>query len=174
MKRTTFSPELLFRVNPKGDASLRLQVESGLRQAIHSGRLAADTLLPATRVLAADLGISRGVVIEAYEQLLAEGYLTARRGSATRVARRCTEYAGSPAVEPVATTVYRYDFRPGIPDVMLFPRRSWLISLRRAFEGAPQSAFEYPDARGVESARAELAAYLNRARATVTRADRIT
>src|SRR5262247_948781 len=114
MKRTTFSPELLFRVNPKGDAPLRLQVESGLRQAIHTGRLAAGTLLPATRVLAADLGISRGVVIEAYEQLLAEGYLTARRGSATRVARRCAECMTSPAVESVTTTVHRYDFRPGL------------------------------------------------------------
>src|SRR4030095_12726466 len=116
------------------DASLRVQVESGLRQAIHSGRLAAGTLLPATRVLAADLGISRGVVIEAYEQLLAEGYLTARRGSATRVARRCTEYPARPAVETASTAVYRYDFRPGLPDVLLFRACSWLslcaLSLR--------------------------------------------
>src|SRR5262245_11134743 len=141
MKRATSSPEVLIRITPGSDASLRLQVESGLRQAIHSGRMAAGTLLPATRVLAADLGISRGVVIEAYEQLLAEGYLTARRGSATRVARRCTERAAAAPVEPVSTTVYRYDFRPGLPDVTLFPRRSWLISLRRALEVAPQSAF---------------------------------
>ena len=174
MKRATSSPEVLIRITPSSDASLRLQVESGLRQAIHSGRLAAGTLLPATRVLAADLGISRGVVIEAYEQLLAEGYLTARRGSATRVARRCTESPARPAVETASTAVYRYDFRPGLPDVSLFPRRSWLISLRRALEVAPQNAFEYPDARGIESTRAELAAYLNRARATVTQAERIT
>src|SRR5262245_14274114 len=174
MKRTTFSPELLFRVNPKGDAPLRLQVESGLRQAIHSGRLAAGTLLPATRVLASDLGISRGVVIEAYEQLLAEGYLTAQRGSATRVARRCTECVSGRAVERDSTSVYRYDFRPGVPDSSLFPRRAWLISMRRALDVAPDSSLDYPDPRGIESARMELAAYLNRARATVTRADRIT
>src|SRR5262249_35143076 len=137
MKRATSPPEILLRLKAKSDASLRIQIESGLRQAIHSGRLAAGTLLPATRVLAADLGISRGVVIEAYEQLLAEGYLTARRGSATRVARRCTECAISPVMEPVST-VYRYDFRPGLPDPSLFPRRSWLISMRRALSVAPQ------------------------------------
>src|SRR5215510_11711488 len=98
MKRATSSPELLIRVIPKAGVPLRLQVESSLRQAIHSGRLAAGTLLPATRVMASDLGISRGVVIEAYEQLLAEGYLTARQGSATRVARRCTECVSGRAV----------------------------------------------------------------------------
>src|SRR5262245_57784218 len=107
MKRATSSPEILIRLMPNSDASLRLQVEVGLRQAIHTGRLAAGTLLPATRVLAADLGISRGVVIEAYEQLLAEGYLTARQGSATRVARRCTESAAGPAIEPISTAVHR-------------------------------------------------------------------
>ena len=174
MKRATSSPEILIRLMSNSDASLRLQVEGGLRQAIHTGRLATGTLLPATRVLAADLGISRGVVIEAYEQLLAEGYLTARRGSATRVARRCIESVTNPDVEPVPATLYRHDFRPGVPDPSLFPRRSWLISMRRAVDAAPYSAFDYPDARGIESTRAELAAYLNRARATVTRPDRIT
>jgi len=174
MKRATSSPEILIRLTPKSDASLRLQVEGGLRQAIHTGRLASGTLLPATRVLAADLGISRGVVIEAYEQLLAEGYLTARRGSATRVARRCIERATSPDVEPVSVTAYRHDFRPGVPDPSLFPRRAWLISMRRAVDAAPYSAFDYPDPRGIESTRTELAAYLNRARATITRPDRIT
>src|SRR5262245_17664797 len=107
MKRATSPPEILIRLTPNSDTSLRLQVESGLRQAIHTGRLGAGTLLPATRVLAADLGISRGVVTEAYEQLLAEGYLTAQRGSATRVARRCTECAASPAAEAVSTAVHR-------------------------------------------------------------------
>src|SRR5215813_14347448 len=111
MKRATSFPEILIHLRPKGDAPLRVQIESGLRQAIHSGRLAAGTLLPATRVLAGDLGISRGVVIEAYEQLLAEGYLTARRGSATRVARRCADGVADSAVESVTTTVHRYDFR---------------------------------------------------------------
>jgi len=174
MKRATFSPEILIHLTPKNSASLRLQVESGIRQAIHAGRLAAGTLLPATRVLAGDLGISRGVVIEAYEQLLAEGYLTARRGSATRVARRCTESMASPDMEPVSMTVPRYDFRPGVPDPALFPRRAWLISMRRGVEAAPSDAFDYPDPRGIESTRTELAIYLNRARATVTRPDRIT
>jgi GntR family transcriptional regulator/MocR family aminotransferase len=171
MKRTTSSPEFLIRLIEDNNVPLRLQVESGLRQAIHVGRLAAGTLLPASRVLAADLGISRGVVIEAYEQLLAEGYLSARRGSATRVARRCTESEPSPTVEPAPS--YRYDFRPGVPDPSLFPRRAWLGAMRRAIEAAPDVELDYPDPRGIESTRTELAAYLNRARATVARPDSI-
>src|SRR5262245_42329809 len=174
MKRATSPPELLIALTPRGNAPLRLQVESGLRQAIQTGRLAAGTLLPATRILAMDLGISRGVVIEAYEQLLAEGYLTARRGSATRVAPRCTESMAAQAAEAVSTTVYQYDFRPGVPDPSLFPRRAWLISMRRAFDAAPHGAFDYPDPRGIESARVALSAYLNRARATVARPEGIT
>src|SRR5215510_9936271 len=174
MKRATSSPEILIRITSSSDASLRLQVESGLRQAIQSGRLSEGTLLPATRILATDLGISRGVVIEAYEQLLAEGYLTARRGSATRVARRCADGVADSAVESVTTTVHRYDFRPGLPDLSLFPRRAWLISMRSALNGASRGVFDYPDARGIESARAALAAYLNRARATMISPDRIT
>src|SRR5215510_3972527 len=153
MKRATSLPEILIHLRPKGDAPLRVQIESGLRQAIQSGRLSAGTLLPASRILAGDLGISRGVVIEAYEQLLAEGYLIARRGSATRVARRCIEGVTNPDVEPVPATLYRHDFRPGVPDPSLFPRRAWLISMRRAVNTAPQLAFDYPDPRGAESAR---------------------
>src|SRR5262245_4773041 len=174
MKKATSLPEILIHLRPKGDAPLGVQVESGLRQAIQSGRLSAGTLLPATRILAGDLGISRGVVIEAYEQLLAEGYLIARRGSATRVARRCAEGVTTAAAESVSAPAYLYDFRPGLPDPSLFPRRAWLISMRRALNAAPGGAFEYPDSRGIESARMELAAYLNRARATMTRPERIT
>jgi len=69
--------------------------------------------------------------------------------------------------------LYRYDFRPGVPDVSLFPRRGWLISMRRAMSVAPDIAFDYPDPKGAESARTALAAYLNRTRATVTRPDHI-
>jgi GntR family transcriptional regulator/MocR family aminotransferase len=61
--------------------SLRAQVEDELRAAVRDGRLPAGAPLPSSRSLAADLGVSRGVVVEAYDQLLAEGYLVTRRGS---------------------------------------------------------------------------------------------
>jgi GntR family transcriptional regulator / MocR family aminotransferase len=66
--------------------SLRARAEHALREAVRSGRLAPGTRLPATRALATELGVSRGVVVEAYAQLAAEGYLDTRRGGGTRVA----------------------------------------------------------------------------------------
>jgi GntR family transcriptional regulator / MocR family aminotransferase len=84
--RTTSGPELLLALDRTGGLPLRGQLEQALRAAIRSGRLAADSRLPSTRVLAADLGVSRGLVVEAYAQLTGEGYLDARPGSGTRVA----------------------------------------------------------------------------------------
>ncbi len=172
MKRAT-SPELLVPLTSTANVPLRVQVERGLRQAIQGGQLSAGAVLPSTRVLAADLGISRGVVIGAYEQLLAEGYLSARRGSATRVALRRPGNRAAAAPTPAVTAAFQFDFRPGVPDLSLFPRRAWLSSVRRAVTAAPDLAFDYPDPRGVTPARTVLAAYLNRVRAGAVRADRM-
>ena len=65
---------------------LRAALERALREAVQTGRLAAGTRLPASRTLAADLGIARNTVADAYGQLVAEGWLTAQQGSGTRVA----------------------------------------------------------------------------------------
>jgi GntR family transcriptional regulator / MocR family aminotransferase len=173
LKRATSSPELLLDLAPETEVPLRLQVERGLRQAIRSGRLPAGALLPSTRVLATDLGISRGVVLNAYEQLLAEGYLVAERGSATRVAERCVRCDEEEVVAPNAITTYKFDFRPGVPDPSLFPRTAWLNAIRRTVSVEPAPIFDYPDPRGIERARSSISAYLNRARAAVTRSDRI-
>src|SRR5512135_3856521 len=79
-------PELLLALDRGRSEPLRIQLERELRDAIRSGRLAAGERLPSSRVLAAELGISRGLVLECYSQLQAEGFLTSRSGSATRVA----------------------------------------------------------------------------------------
>jgi len=173
MRRTT-SPEVLLRLHRQAGVPLRAQLEGQLREAIRGGRLRPGVQLPSTRVLAADLGLSRGLVVAAYEQLLAEGYLTAHSGSATRVAGREAEPARATAVgaEP-APPQWRYDFRPGVPDAALFPRRAWLTSLRRVLASPSDAVLGYPDARGPEQARTALAAYLNRVRGTAARADRI-
>ncbi|HXP21710.1 MAG TPA: PLP-dependent aminotransferase family protein [Streptosporangiaceae bacterium] len=68
----------------RGD--LRRSLEKVLRDAVRTGRLPAGTRLPSTRTLAGDLGVARGTVTQAYEQLVAEGYLTSRQGSGTRAA----------------------------------------------------------------------------------------
>ena len=65
---------------------LHRQIETSLRDSIRGGRLPRGSSLPPSRVLAADLGVSRGVVVEAYQQLSSEGYLASRTGGATRVA----------------------------------------------------------------------------------------
>jgi GntR family transcriptional regulator / MocR family aminotransferase len=172
MKRTTSAAELLLQLDRHSGVPLRLQLERELRRSVRSGRLVSGSPLPSTRALAADLGLSRGVVVEAYEQLLAEGYFVARHGSATRVAARRTHADSVAAPEP-PIPVPRFDLRPGLPDLSLFPRRAWMLSTRCALAAAPNAAFDYPDVRGAEPARVALTAYLNRARATIARPDRV-
>src|ERR1700722_18657157 len=102
----------------------RSGLERALRDAIRSGRLAPHSRLPSSRALAADLGISRGTVSAAFDQLVAEGDLTARRGSGTTV----SELPGlRPAARPQrrASPAPRHDLRPGQPDVSLFPTAAW-------------------------------------------------
>src|SRR3954470_17089064 len=83
---TSIQPELLLPLDRGSGRALRSQLEDRLRAAIRSGTLGPGSQLPSTRVLAHDLGLSRGLVVEAYAQLLAEGYVEARPGGATRVA----------------------------------------------------------------------------------------
>ena len=83
---TNSGPELLLELDRDARRPLRAQLEDGLREAVRSGRLPARLRLPATRALASDLGVSRRLVVDAYGQLLAEGYLVARRGAGTYVA----------------------------------------------------------------------------------------
>src|SRR5215813_12102958 len=80
------SPELLVRLDRSASQPLRAQLEASLREAIRDGRLRGGERLPSSRELARELGVSRGMVQECYGQLLAEGYLTSRTGSATQVA----------------------------------------------------------------------------------------
>ena len=83
---TGLSPELLVPLDRNLAEGLRSQLERGLRDAIRTGRLRAGERLPSTRELASALGVSRGLVVDCFDQLQAEGYLVARAGSATRVA----------------------------------------------------------------------------------------
>src|SRR3981081_1632454 len=78
--------DLLIELRRGGPDSLHRQIETSIRDGIRSGRLRLGASLPSTRTIAADLGVSRSVVVEAYQQLVAEGYLTARTGGYTQVA----------------------------------------------------------------------------------------
>lgn len=151
-------------------AGRRDGLEQALRAAVRAGRLAPDTRLPATRKLATELGLSRGTVRAAYDQLIAEGYLTARQGAGTVVAR--IPAAGDPAADPPVAQP-RHDLRPGSPDVSAFPLSGWLRSARRALTSAPAEAFGYGDTRGRIELRTAIADYLGRARGVLARPESI-
>src|SRR5919108_2923925 len=95
MTRTS-SPELLVSIR-RDERPLHTQIEAQLREGVRAGRLAAGERLPSTRALAAELGVSRGVIVEAYQQLAAEGYLAVRPGAAPRVAPGAAEAVGHAA-----------------------------------------------------------------------------
>jgi GntR family transcriptional regulator/MocR family aminotransferase len=143
---------------------VRAGLERALRDAVREGRLKAGTRLPSSRSLASDLGIARNTVAEAYGQLVAEGWLTSRQGSGTRVADAIRP--AEPNDPPPATTARppRYDLKPGSPDLSAFPRAAWLSATRRALAKAPYSALGYSDPRGIPELRSALAEYLARAR----------
>ncbi|MFE9478007.1 PLP-dependent aminotransferase family protein [Streptomyces spororaveus] len=147
---------------------LRAGLTEALREAARSGRLAAGTRLPSSRTLAADLGIARNTVAEAYAELVAEGWLTARQGSGTRVAERARPRRAAAAAAPVRRPARKgpaYSLIPGSPDLGGFPRAAWLSAARRALTDAPNEAFGYAvDPRGRVELRQALAGYLARAR----------
>ncbi|GAA2233626.1 PLP-dependent aminotransferase family protein [Streptomyces amakusaensis] len=157
-----------------GPGGRRAVLMRALREAVRGGRLAPGTRLPPYRSLAADLGVARNTVADAYAELVAEGWLTARQGSGTRVAARA---------EPVAPVRVRtapdrvgrpvYDLVQGKPDPAAFPRTAWIASARRALNAAPDDAFGPGDPRGRAELREALAGYLARARGVRTDPERI-
>jgi len=148
---------------------LRRGLTDALREAVRGGRLAPGTRLPSSRSLAADLGIARNTVADAYADLVAEGWLTARQGSGTRVAERAVPPREARREgrrrEPGRP---RYSLLPGSPDLSAFPRTGWLKAARRAFTAAPNDVLGYGDARGLPELRTVLAGYLARVRGVRT------
>ncbi len=163
---------LLVPLDRDGDLPLHEQLERELRGAIRDGRLRAGARLPSSRGLAAELGISRGVVTSAFAQLAAEGYLDTRQGAPNRVARGVRAQS-SPPQAPALVPRYAYDFAPGVPDLAAFPGDRWLRSLRTAWREAPHDAIGYGDPRGVRELREALADYLARVRGVVADAEHL-
>lgn len=146
----------------------RTALAQALREAVRSGRLAGGTRLPPYRALAADLGLARNAVADAYAELVAEGWFTARQGSGTRVAEGAATAAAPAGPAPAAPEGPRHDLLQGKPDPASFPRGAWSASARRALAEAPTEAFGPGDPRGRPELRRALAAYLSRARGVRT------
>jgi GntR family transcriptional regulator / MocR family aminotransferase len=160
-------PGLLVRLDRAAGQPLRAQLEASLREAVRDGRLRAGERLPSSRELARELGVSRGMVQECYAQLLAEGYLTSRGGSATRVAdveERAAPVAPAPARQVQGRPLIA-DFRSGVPDLSSFPRADWAWAVRQACAEVASADLGYGDPHGSAVLREVLAGYLRRVRA---------
>ena len=172
LERTNSSPgDVLVQLRRGSRLALHRQIEASIRDAIRAGRLPRGAALPPSRLLAAELGVSRGVVVEAYQQLAAEGYLTGRAGSFTRVAIGPESAARS--ARPIPPQAPKVDFCPCRADVSHFPRSAWLRSVRRVLREAPDEQFGSLSGRGVPALHHALAEYLNRVRGTSASPDDI-
>ena len=152
---------------------LRAQLEGELRAGIRSGRLSAGARLPPSRVLAGELGVSRGVIVEAYAQLIAEGYLVARPGDATRIAEGVAQPPPADRAPLPPQPAVRYELRSGAPDLSLFPRRQWQRAMTAALRELPDATLTYGSRRGLRELRIALSDYLGRARGAVADPDRL-
>jgi GntR family transcriptional regulator/MocR family aminotransferase len=150
----------------------RLRLAEVLRNAIRAGRLTPGTRLPSTRSLAADLGLARGTVTKAYEQLAVEGFVLTRPGAPTTVAAwsPAPRAPTSPSVQPPRP---RWDLRPCRPDVSAFPRVQWEAASRRILQRISTDDLDYGNSQGHPALRTALAEYLGRARGVVTTPERI-
>ncbi|MGV0771150.1 MULTISPECIES: PLP-dependent aminotransferase family protein [Mycobacteriaceae] len=162
--------ELRSMIEP-GSRTAREQLITALRDGIRGGSLSTGTRLPPSRALAADLGLARNTVAEAYAELVAEGWLASRQGAGTWVTRTASSRtAPRPRRIPA---VPRHNLMPGSPDVSEFPRSAWLASARRAVTNAPVAALRMGDPRGPLPLREALAEYLGRVRGVRTTPDSI-
>ncbi|TXS39874.1 MocR-like pyridoxine biosynthesis transcription factor PdxR [Streptomyces sp. OR43] len=157
-----------------------------IRLALADGRLPVGSRLPATRVLAGELGVSRGVVTEAYQRLVEDGHVAGRGRNGTivvgvpaRVTRATgpTAPAGPPSPRSVFTAVpgaeiydtmrsarARIDLSPGLPDLAAFPRAAWLRTERRVLDQLAASDLGYGDPRGTPALRLAIAHWIARNR----------
>ncbi|WP_163874463.1 PLP-dependent aminotransferase family protein [Paenibacillus favisporus] len=167
-----------------GAGSVTKQLCSYLRQEIESGALTPGLQLPPTRRAAVDLGIARNIVIEVYEQLIAEGYLTSRAGSGTFVAegietRKAMKIDPMPSSastarsESVPNKPKLIDFDGGLPDLSHFPRRLWSKYVREMTDSAVEDIFSYGNIQGLPALREAIADYLYRVKGMACSMDQI-
>ncbi|WKG03242.1 PLP-dependent aminotransferase family protein [Mycolicibacterium sp. HK-90] len=164
---TSSAPELLVELDRNSKVALHRQLADGLRDAVRSGRLSPGSRMPSTRVLSADLGVSRRLVVEAYGQLTAEGFLHSTPGGSTRVAAVDTVTLPDRARSDPARPRFDIDFAPGSPDLASLPRQAWLRAMRQGLADIESSEFGYVAPHGLRAARTAVADYLRRTRGVI-------
>jgi GntR family transcriptional regulator/MocR family aminotransferase len=148
------------------------QIYLAIREAIETGRLASGARLPSWSDLAAQLGVSRGTVREAYGRLIAEQYAISQGPAGTRVAERPSRYSTPnwlPEAPPLPELFHDFGtvplpFQMGVPSQDAFPFKLWSRILTRATRQAAAAPVGYPDPRGDPDLRKVIAAYLGIAR----------
>src|SRR5436190_15763703 len=171
MIKTRTNSGVLVMLDHDARIPLHRQIETSIRESIRAGRLPRGSSLPPSRVLAADLGVSRGVVVEAYQQLASEGYLASRAGGYTHVAAGPSR--ATAGLRLARDTPPRIDLSYGRADVSSFPRAAWLRAIRGALASAPNDLFGYLAGSGVPELRTAIASYLNRVGGTVAQPDQV-
>jgi GntR family transcriptional regulator/MocR family aminotransferase len=158
-------------IDKNSNISLIRQVYGQIKSMILEGSLAADSKLPSTRWLSKDLQISRNVILEAYEQLMAEGYIEGKQGSGTVVAKdlyfQRSEIKGEEnfsKVEHKSIDSDLIDFRSGIPALDVFPQKEWGSLYNKICNQVPSSTFRYCGPAGSMELRQALSKYLFRVR----------
>jgi GntR family transcriptional regulator / MocR family aminotransferase len=184
-KQANLAWETLLDLSVTRPGPLHMRLAAAIRAAIRSGRLPIGAALPPSRMLAADLSMSRWTVTEAYSQLITEGYLTGKTGSATRVtwspgpgdepragqARRRPAQAQAEGGRPGSTA--GFDLASCTPDLRSFPRRQWVEAIRAAADTAPFDRLSYSEPGGLPELRAVLGEHLNRSRGAAAEPDTI-
>lgn len=164
-------------LNRKSELQLWRQLYQYLKELMLCGQLKAGDTLPSTRELAKELNVSRNTVCEAYDLLIAEGYVISRQGAPTRVSDGlCIETvkpisdSQSKSKNPPTITV---NFRTGQPDLSLFPRFLWQQLLHKTFEELSPHALGYTGPQGLPNLREEIASWLFRSRGITVSSDDI-
>ncbi|WP_418910141.1 PLP-dependent aminotransferase family protein [Achromobacter mucicolens] len=174
---------LLLRLADGASEPMNKRLYRGIREAILDGSIAADSRLPATRDLAAELGIARNTVVHVYSQLLAEGYTRSRQGNGTfvnasvpdsylasgRRARQAHEAASRPSLSPrgaaivdgVSASPYQWGaFMPGVPDLTEFPHKKFGRIFSALWRNPAPDLLTYAYGGGLPALREALAQHL--------------
>jgi GntR family transcriptional regulator/MocR family aminotransferase len=200
MKRSTSLPNIAIHLDDSSSDPLYQQVYGELRKAILTGLLVPGTRLPSTRDLASELGLSRTTILNAFDQLISEGYLQARTGAGTYVATALPEdllqvrakavltskrtqakhllsKRGEKFAATSVTATSRLDkprpFRSGTPALDLFPFKIWARLSAQRWRRASSELLQYGDPAGYRPLREAIAAYLGASRAVRCEAEQV-
>lgn len=192
--------QLPLRIKRGAEQNLQLQIFEQIRQLILDGRLHPGARMPASRGLAADLGVSRNTVVLAYDQLASEGYVETRQPIGSFVSENviydgpmtasddAVENGGDAAARKRARVVFHgeahtvtppkggslsHDFWVGRPDARLFPARMWEQLLHQQFHDTRSGISGYGDPAGLWSLREALAMHVGAARGIKASPDQI-